>query len=70
MTIEQLKKIKVGDIVAWNYMEDNNMAGIVTSVSVRSNTPYNTPYARVQCYDGSETTIGKLGFRSWTILTK
>ena len=66
MTIEQLKKIKVGDIVAWNYMEDNNMAGIVTSVSVRSNTPY----AQIRCYDGSETTIGKLGMRSWTILTK
>lgn len=70
MTIEQLKKMKVGEIVAWRFKNattNDDIAGIVISVRGQRS---NTPYVRVQCFDGSETTIGKLGMRDWTILTK
>lgn len=69
MTIKELKKIKVGDIVAWHYIAltgVNNMTGVVSSVHVRGDHPY----AYVRCFDGSDTTIGKLGMREWTILTE
>lgn len=70
MTIEQLKKIKVGEIVAWRFMDpatNDDIVGIVISVQRRRS---DTPFARVQCFDGSETGIGKLGMRDWMILTK
>ena len=70
MIIEQLKKIKVGEIVAWRFKNattNDDIAGIVISVGDQRS---NTPYVRIQCFYVSETTIGKLGMRDWTILTK